>query len=83
MEKILVELHIPVNGKQYDIELPSNILIHQAVELISDFFKGNQGELFTPDGSTVLCDLASGQILDINKTVFELGLANGSKLLLI
>lgn len=83
MDKVLINLHIPVNGKRYDIELPSNIIIYQAIELISDFFKGNQGEIFTPDENAVLCDLVTGQILDINKTVFELGLANGSKLLLI
>jgi hypothetical protein len=38
---------------------------------------------FKPDGNTILCDAQSGDVYDINMVVSELGIKNGSKLMLI
>ena len=41
------------------------------------------GGVYEADPACVLCDRESGAILNINMTVWELGLRNGSKLMLI
>lgn len=83
MDKVLIQLYIPVTGKCYDIKLPQTITVLKATELISSFFTDVRGGAFLPDEHTSLCDFETGVIFDINASIQQLHLQNGSKLMLI
>lgn len=83
MNKVYVQLYIPVTGKTYDIKLPQTLSVSKATELISSLFVGNIGGAYLPDAQTSLCDLETGIIYDVNTSVESLHLQNGSKLMLI
>lgn len=83
MDKVLVQLFIPVTGKTYDIKLPLTISVYEAAGLIASFFTENRGGAYFPDEAAALCDMETGKIYDINSSVYSLHLKNGSKLMLI
>ena len=83
MNKVLIRLYIPVTGKKYDIRLPQTISVNQATELIASFFMGLTGGAYIPDRNSVLCDMESGTIYNVNSSVESLHLKNGTRLMLI
>lgn len=83
MNKVLIQLYIPVTGEKYDIHLPQTISVHQATGLIASFFAGMTGGAYLPDTGSTLCDMASGVIYNVNSSVESLHLKNGTKLMLI
>ncbi len=83
MSKVMVQLDIPVTGQSYDILLPRTISVGQAARMIASFFTGMTGGAYMPDEDAVLCDLEDGMIYDVNSSVEDLHLKNGSKLMLI
>ena len=83
MDKLLIEVHLPYTGKSYDIRIPYDITIADAINLISfSLAKVTDGGYRFSDDA-VLCDRETQQMLDINKTACELNLKNGSQLVLI
>ena len=83
MNKLLIQLYIPVTGKKYDIQLPQTISVYQATRLIASFFAGMTGGAYIPDKSSTLCDMTSGVVYNVNSSVESLHLKNGTKLMLI
>lgn len=83
MNKVLVQLYIPVTGEKYDVRLPRSISVKQATELLASFFTGMMGGAYIPDADSVLCDMETGIMYNVNSSVASLGLKNGSKLMLI
>lgn len=83
MNKVLVQLYIPVTGRKYDIRLPQTISVNQATELIASFFTGLTGGAYIPDSNAALCDMSSGALYNVNSSVESLHLQNGAKLMLI
>ncbi len=81
--KVLVQLCIPATGASYDILLPRTLQVHQVVQLISGFFAGMEGGAYMPDDTAVLCSMEDGRIYNVNSSVEDLHLKNGSKLMLI
>lgn len=83
MDKVLVEIFVPAENKRYDTYLPRASRISEITLLVSAAFSDLSKGKFIPGGDAVLCDAATGNILDINLSVAELGIKNGSKLMLI
>lgn len=83
MNKILVEVFLPASGEVYDVRLPLDSQLGEVAMLIMKQLEGLSKGRFIANSTTVLCDASSGEILDINKFVAELGIKNGSKLMLI
>ncbi|EOS36887.1 MAG: hypothetical protein K1W27_05255 [Lachnospiraceae bacterium] len=81
--KVLVQLCIPVTGVSFDFLLPRTLSVIQATQLISGFFTGMTGGAYMPDDTTVLCSMEDGKMYNVNSSVEELHLKNGSKLMLI
>ncbi len=83
MEKIVVEITVPILGTGYDLLIPPNVPIHQVLssvcKAVSDLSEGR----FVAGTGAQLCLKNNGTILDINKTAWEQGIRNGSMLLLI
>lgn len=83
MNKVMIQLYLPVTGEYYDILLPRTLAVWQATQMIAGFFSGVTGGAYLPDENSVLCSMEDGRIYNVNSSVEELHLKNGSKLMLI
>lgn len=83
MEKVLVEVFLPAANTSYDIYIPLVGRMNEIVMLVSTVLSELSAGKYKADSSAVLCDAATGAVFDINRTVEELGIKNGSKLILI
>jgi len=80
--KILVGLEIPLIEKKYDLFIPINKkigtikkLIEEALSSLTDaYVSKNEYNLYNKD---------TGEIYDVNKTVRDTDLKNGSRIILI
>lgn len=83
MDKILVEIEVPIMNRSYDMFIPATSPMYEVLELIKKaVFSISDGQ-FLPQVDTVLCYQENGEIIDINKFVCELNVTNGTKLVLI
>lgn len=83
MDKILVEIYLPVVDKQYDVFIPLTNKMYEIESLLTNALHDLTDGYFVPSADTVICDRISGEALDINQSPLELGLMNGSRLMLI
>lgn len=83
MDKILVEVYLPAGNKSYDVYIPLKSKFHEIITLLAGTFTELSSGYFTASKDVVICDRATGIILNINMSAEELGLKNGSKLMLI
>lgn len=83
MSKILLEIYLPANLSCFEVVVPSEGTLHQLTPLISQALAQLTPGKYLPDNQPILCDYQTGNILDINMGLRELGLRNGSRLILI
>lgn len=83
MDRVLVEIFLPAANTSYDVYIPLISKMNEVLLLVSNLLSELSGGKYKANNDAVLCDAASGSILDINKTVEEIGIKNGSRLLLI
>ena len=83
MDKVLVEVTVPAAEKVFDIFIPPESRMYEINRLISAVLSELSDGKYIGDDTSVLCDAESGAIFDINMTAVELGIKNGSKLVLI
>ena len=82
MNTILIELWIPAAGHGYDVLIPRGSKLHVVQQLLAAAAKELSAGKYIPSEDACLYD-EIGTILDINMTVEESGLKNGSRLMLI
>lgn len=81
--KVLVELYVVKLEARYDVFVPCNKKLKNVISLmIKAIFELTNGE-FPKQDQVMLVDKMTGQIYDNEKTLKELGVLNGSKLLLV
>lgn len=83
MDKILAEVYVPAEGATYDVLIPRELKIREVILLLSKAFADLSDGCYEEGENTLLCDYSTGKILNIDYSVCELGLKNGSSLMLI
>lgn len=83
MERILVEVYVPITESAYDIFIPLHSQLYDVSALVKKAISDLSNGQFVSNESTALCFRETGSILDVSKTAFELNIQNGSKLMLI
>ena len=85
MEKVLVEIFVPAANRSFDVFIPQTSKMNEVVILVSKTLSNLSNGKYRSeaDASAILCDAESGNILNINSSVYELKIKNGSKLMLI
>lgn len=83
MKKLTLEIYVPAAQRTFDVQVPAGAPLSQVAELAGREISRLSGGVYEADPACVLCDRESGEILNINMTVWELELRNGSKLMLI
>ena len=70
-------------GIQNTLKALSDPIRREILELLKKAIADQSGGRFVPTGETAICYRESGAIINVNMTVYELGIHNGSKLMLI
>jgi hypothetical protein len=83
MDKILVEVYLPAASRSFQIYIPVNAKLHEVLILLAATLTELSEGYFSSSEDTVICDRTSGTIFNINMSAAELGLYNGSKLMII
>ena len=83
MKKLTLEIYLPAAQRIFDVQVPANAPLFQVLELAAREISRLSGGVYQADPACVLCDRDSGAMLNINMTVWELELRNGSRLMLI
>ena len=83
MDKVLVEVYVPTLKTAYDMFLPANAMMYEVLKLIKKAVSDLSGGKFIADENTIICYRGNGAIININMSVFELDIHNGTKLMLI
>jgi hypothetical protein len=83
MSKVLVEVVVPAADTKFDIYVPLDVRMGEVKSLITGIVSDLTEGKFIGDENSVLCDFETGIIFNINMIVFDLGIKNGSKLMLI
>ncbi|MBQ6570357.1 MAG: hypothetical protein IJL87_08870 [Clostridia bacterium] len=83
MNQLLFEIYVPALMQKFDVKVPKDIYLYQAIALISEALEKYTNGVYRSNDDAVLCSKESGLILNVNSTPTELGLINGSQLILI
>lgn len=83
MKKLTLEVYLPAALRTFDVQVSAAAPLSQVVELTAKAMAELAEGLYIADPPPVICDRETGCILNINMTVWELGLRNGSRLMLI
>jgi hypothetical protein len=83
INKALIEVAIPAAEKKFDVFIPYESRMSEVKQLITAAMSDLTEGKFSADATAVLCDAESGIIYDVNMIVSELGIKNGSKIMLI
>lgn len=83
MDKVLVEVYVPVLERTFDIFIPLCSPMYEVLELMKKAVKELSDGRFHADENTAICHREDGSIININLSVYELEIRNGSKLMLI
>ena len=81
--KILVELQIPLIEKQFDLFIPINKKIGTIKNLVEQALVELTDSAYTQKIESNFYSKETGDIYDVNKTVRDTDLKNGSRIILI
>lgn len=82
----LVEVYYPIVNASFDVYIPKNIRISKLINLLLNLFNNKyQNNLMVGElkKKIILCEFKTGKMLDINFSVEQSGIKNGSTLMLI
>ena len=81
--KILIELEIPLIEKRYDLFIPINKKVGTVKNLIENAVVELTDSAYVPKDDSNFYSKETGEIFDVNKTVRDTNLRNGSRIILI
>lgn len=81
--KILVEISVPAAAQKYDVYIPLESRMSDVVAMVSTALSDLSGGKYKATKDAILCDADTGVIFNVNIEVAELGIQNGSRLMLI
>lgn len=81
--KILIKLEIPIIEKKYDIFIPINKKIGTIKQLMEEALVELTDNAYSPKEDSNFYSKDTGIIYDVNQTVRDTDLKNGSRIILI
>lgn len=83
MKKYLVDVYLPSIGKHYDVFLPTGKKIGEAAALLAHIAESLSHGGYRNTGEAVLLDAITGEPFRLGETVFDAGIRNSSRLILV
>lgn len=81
--KLLIGIEIPLIEKKYDVFIPVNKKIGTIKNLLEEALVELTDQAYTPNSELNFYSKDTGDIYDVNKTVRDTDLQNGSRIILI
>lgn len=81
--KILVEVEVPMLERTYDLYIPVNKRVGTIKKLIEEALSEITYNTYKPSDSTNFFSKETGVIYDVNQTVRDTDIKNGSRVILI
>lgn len=83
MDKVLVNLNVPTIERKYNLWIESNQTIYGAIKLmIKGINELNEG-YYNPQKTPLLFNKETGMMYDINLTIKEANIINGTEIILM
>ena len=83
MNKVLVKLCVPIFEEQYDVWIPLNRKIYRVTELLVKAVNDFSGGYYESSKTPTLFDKNTGEQYNINETVKDAGIKNGTEIILL
>ena len=83
VEKLLTEVYVPAAQRIYEVRLAAGMNAHDAAVLTALVLSEATQGLVQPSRSSMLCWRETGAPLDERKTLWESGVRNGCRFILI
>jgi hypothetical protein len=83
MNKVLIKLYVPMIEAQYDVWIPVNKKIYKVIRLLTKAVCEFSGGYYKPIRMPLLYDKVTASVYDVNLTVKDANIRNGSELVLI
>ena len=83
MSKVLVKLYVPLIECQYDILVPANKKVHKVIKLLVKSVNELSVGYYTVVEMPMLYDKITAIMYDINLTIKENNIQNGTEIILI
>ncbi|MBR0467079.1 MAG: methyltransferase [Clostridia bacterium] len=83
MNKILVEVYVPALLKSFEMYIPLKSKMYVVIKLIEAAIVELSNGSYVNNPKVMICEKNTGTIYNINLTVEQLGLKNGSQLMLV
>ena len=81
--KVLIQLEVPLIEKKYDLFIPINKKVGTIKKLIEEALVELSDDSYVISEDTNLYSKEDGSIYDVNKTVRDTDLKNGSRVILL
>lgn len=81
--KALVEITVPAAAQKYDVFIPLESRMSEVIKMVAGALSDLSGGKYKATDDAILCDAETGSIFNVNMEVAELGIKNGSRLMLI
>lgn len=79
----MVDVYLPALGNHYDVYLPAGKRIGEAVRLLAGIIESLSGGGFVGEADSVLIDADDGKPMEHGISVYDAGIRNSSRLILI
>ena len=83
MNKALVEINVPAAAQKFDVFIPLDSKMSDVVKMVAMALSDLSEGKYKATEDAILCDADTGMIFNVNIEVAELGIKNGSRLMLI
>ena len=83
MEKIIIHLMVPALGLEYDMYIPTTILVSQLTKLIVQAIEEITDKLYISSGNEILCLKEQDIILVQEAVIKSYAIQNGDHIMLI
>lgn len=83
MEELFLQIYIPSMSKSYDIKVSKKLKIYELKSMLFDLLSSDVNQRALEQSKAVFSDKETGVILNINLSIEELKIRNGSSLMLI
>lgn len=83
METIIIQVYLPAQGVSHELRLPKSLNCLMAANIAARALAPLSDGSYLPSHNSVFAWQATGELLSMDKSLEQVGVVNGSKLLLL
>lgn len=83
MNKVLIEVIVPVANIKYDVYIPLESKISEVANLLANAMSDLSNHKYMPGEMVTMCNYKSGKEYDKNLYCFEVDIENGTQIVIL